>query len=76
MDYEQMLQQHCEQRADVTVGCIEVSTEEASGFGVMDIDGDDRITSFLEKQLAHHQCRASRAGRLPAWASMSSKRLS
>lgn len=49
MDYEQMLQQHCEQRADVTVGCIEVSTEEASGFGVMDIDGDDRITSFLEK---------------------------
>ena len=49
MDYEPMLQQHCEQRADVTVGCIEVGAEEATGFGVMGIDADDRITSFLEK---------------------------
>ena len=49
MDYEPMLQQHCEQRADVTVGCIEVSSEEATGFGVMGIDAEDRITSFLEK---------------------------
>jgi glucose-1-phosphate adenylyltransferase len=49
MDYEVMLQQHCETGADVTVGCIEVTTEEASGFGVMAIDDDDRITSFLEK---------------------------
>ena len=52
MDYELMLQQHCEQRADVTVGCIEVSAEEATGFGVMNIDADDRITSFLEKPSA------------------------
>ncbi len=49
MDYELMLQQHCEQRADVTVGCIEVSVEEATGFGVMNIDALDRITSFQEK---------------------------
>jgi glucose-1-phosphate adenylyltransferase len=49
MDYEPMLQQHVEQRADVTVGCIEVSRAEARGFGVMGIDTADRIVSFLEK---------------------------
>ena len=49
MDYEHMLQQHVEQGADVTVGCIEVSTAEASAFGVMGVDHQDRIMSFLEK---------------------------
>jgi glucose-1-phosphate adenylyltransferase len=44
-----MLRQHVESRADVTVGCIEVPRMEATGFGVMAIDGEDRITSFLEK---------------------------
>lgn len=49
MDYEVMLHQHCEQGADVTVGCIEVPRMEATGFGVMGVDERDRITSFLEK---------------------------
>ena len=49
MDYELMLQQHVEQDADVTVGCIEVNREEASGFGVMAVDAADRILAFLEK---------------------------
>ena len=49
MDYEPMLQQHVEQQADVTVGCIEVSCQEATGFGVMAVDAADRITAFLEK---------------------------
>ena len=49
MDYEPMLQQHVEQGADVTVGCIEVPRMEAVGFGVMAVDDDDRIVSFLEK---------------------------
>ncbi len=49
MDYELMLQQHVDQGADVTVGCLEVPREEASGFGVMAVDEDDRIVSFLEK---------------------------
>jgi glucose-1-phosphate adenylyltransferase len=49
MDYEKMLQQHVEQGADVTVGCIEVPRMEAVGFGVMHIDEQDRILSFLEK---------------------------
>ncbi len=49
MDYEPMLQQHVEQGADVTVGCIEVPRMEATGFGVMGVDEKDRIVSFLEK---------------------------
>jgi glucose-1-phosphate adenylyltransferase len=49
MDYELMLQQHADQNADVTVGCLEVSREEASGFGIMRIDENNRILSFLEK---------------------------
>jgi glucose-1-phosphate adenylyltransferase len=49
MDYEPMLQQHVEQRADVTIGCLEVPRSEASGFGVVDVDETDLIISFLEK---------------------------
>jgi glucose-1-phosphate adenylyltransferase len=49
MDYEVMLQQHVNSGADVTVGCLEVPRAEASGFGVMHVDKDDRIVQFLEK---------------------------
>jgi glucose-1-phosphate adenylyltransferase len=49
MDYEKMLQQHVESGADVTVGCLEASLEEAKGFGVMHVDTANRILSFLEK---------------------------
>lgn len=49
MDYEPMLQQHVEQNADVTVGCIEVPRAEASGFGIMDVDDQNIIRSFVEK---------------------------
>jgi len=49
MDYEPMLQQHVSQGADVTVGCLEVSLAEATGFGVMHVDSSDRIISFVEK---------------------------
>ncbi len=49
MDYELMLQQHVDTTADVTIGCMEVPREEATGFGVMHVDAKDRITSFVEK---------------------------
>lgn len=49
MDYEAMLQQHVQSGADVTVGCLEVPRMEATGFGVMHVDENDRIISFLEK---------------------------
>lgn len=49
MDYEVMLRQHRDTDADVTIGCLTVPRAEASAFGVMAIDAQDRITSFLEK---------------------------
>jgi glucose-1-phosphate adenylyltransferase len=49
MDYEIMLRQHVDTGADVTVGCLEVPRMEATGFGVMHVDGRDRIVDFVEK---------------------------
>lgn len=49
MDYEVMLQQHVETGADVTIGCLTVPKAEATAFGVMAVDANLRITSFLEK---------------------------
>jgi glucose-1-phosphate adenylyltransferase len=49
MDYEMMLQQHVNSGADVTIGCLEVPRMQATGFGVMHVDNEDRIVSFLEK---------------------------
>ena len=49
MDYATLLADHIRSGADVTIPCIEVPRMEATGFGVMDIDADNRILSFLEK---------------------------
>jgi glucose-1-phosphate adenylyltransferase len=49
MDYEVMLQQHVEQKADVTVGCLEMPRSESSAFGIIHVDEKDVIQSFLEK---------------------------
>jgi glucose-1-phosphate adenylyltransferase len=49
MDYEKMLRQHVDSGADVTVGCLEASLEEAKSFGVMHVDAENNILSFLEK---------------------------
>ena len=69
MDYEVMLRQHVGEGADVTVGCIEVPRAEASGFGVMAVDANDRIISFLEKPKDPPGCRTSPKWRWRAWAS-------
>ena len=49
MDYELMLQQHVNSGANVTVGCLVVPRMDATAFGVMHVDENDVITSFLEK---------------------------
>ncbi|MDP3315642.1 MAG: glucose-1-phosphate adenylyltransferase, partial [Devosia sp.] len=49
MDYEIMLRQHVDTGADVTIGCLEVPRMEATGFGVMAVDGRDRVLDFVEK---------------------------
>ncbi|MCM2290833.1 glucose-1-phosphate adenylyltransferase [Allorhizobium sp. BGMRC 0089] len=49
MDYEQMLQEHVDSGADVTIGCMEVPRMEATGFGVMHVNDKDEIVAFVEK---------------------------
>lgn len=49
MDYEVMLRQHVDSGADVTVGCLEMPRAESSGFGIMHVDENGWIKSFLEK---------------------------
>lgn len=49
MDYGKMIAAHAAKGADITVGCIPVSLKEATEFGVMAIDGDERIAEFAEK---------------------------
>jgi len=49
MDYGSMLADHVEKNADLTIGCIEVSLEDATAFGVMDVDANRRVRAFVEK---------------------------
>jgi glucose-1-phosphate adenylyltransferase len=49
MDYAKMLRFHNERGAGATLAAIEVPSEEASRFGVVEVDDQDHITGFLEK---------------------------
>ena len=49
MDYEPMVTFHRDHHADLTIGTIHVSLEEASRFGILATDDQYRVTSFLEK---------------------------
>jgi len=49
MNYAKMLAEHIAARADVTVCCIDVALEEASQFGIMAVNDEQRVTGFEEK---------------------------
>ena len=49
MDYAVMLRRHKETGAACTIAVMEVPWAEASRFGIMSVDGEDRITEFAEK---------------------------
>ena len=49
MDYEVMLEFHKEHNADVTIASMPVPMEEASRFGIVVADEEDRIQKFEEK---------------------------
>jgi glucose-1-phosphate adenylyltransferase len=49
MDYGPMIAFHTEHKADITVGVIQVPLHEATGFGVMTIDEENRVVEFNEK---------------------------
>lgn len=49
MDYGQFLAHHKQNQADVTISLLEVNVEEASQFGIADVDSGLRIRGFQEK---------------------------
>ena len=49
MDYGKMLWSHVTRGADATIACIEVPRMEATGFGVLHVDHDQRVIDFVEK---------------------------
>lgn len=52
MDLKRILMQHVETYADVTVSCIPVTRQAASGLGIMQINPERRIIRFVEKPKA------------------------
>ena len=49
MDYGKLLAFHVENKADMSVACLEVPVAEASAFGVMSVDENSRVVEFVEK---------------------------
>lgn len=52
MDYAKMLEAHRKNKAEATIGVIEVPWGEASRFGIMETDETGRIQDFVEKPAA------------------------
>ena len=49
MDYGDLISYHVRKKADVTVGALEIEKHEASQFGVIEVDEDNKIIGFQEK---------------------------
>jgi len=49
MNYEPMIDFHLSHDADMTMGTIHVPMEEASRFGIVTVDENQRVTGFIEK---------------------------
>jgi glucose-1-phosphate adenylyltransferase len=49
MNYARMLAEHAERQADFSVACIDVPRMEATDFGVMHVNEQQRVVAFVEK---------------------------
>lgn len=49
MDFTKMIQEHKQKGADISIATIPVAAREASEFGIMKTNEENRITSFIEK---------------------------
>lgn len=49
MNYTQMIREHQNKKADVTISVLNVERKEASRFGIITSDEDGKITKFTEK---------------------------
>ncbi|MBF0483635.1 MAG: glucose-1-phosphate adenylyltransferase [Candidatus Omnitrophica bacterium] len=49
MNYAEMFEQHLAQEADVTVACLTMPKDTSRDFGVIEVDGKNRVKGFQEK---------------------------
>ena len=49
MDYNYMIEQHEEAKADISIATIPVTADDATSFGILKSDDKNEITSFIEK---------------------------
>jgi glucose-1-phosphate adenylyltransferase len=49
MDYRELIEEHTENNADITIATIPVGRAEASSLGILQINEERRITRFVEK---------------------------
>ncbi|MBL4678379.1 MAG: glucose-1-phosphate adenylyltransferase [Mucilaginibacter sp.] len=49
MDFDEMIQQHIEKEADISIATIPVHANDVPGFGILKTDDNNLITSFVEK---------------------------
>ncbi len=65
MDFRQMMESHRKSGADVTIGCVPVHADQASGLGIMRLDDAGRVVGFLEKPKTQEELDHVRTD--PAW---------
>ncbi len=65
MNYNDMLATHVKNKADVTIGALPCSREDAAGFGIMRLDDSGRVMGFLEKPKTEADLALVRTD--PAW---------
>ena len=55
MDLEEFVMQHHQSKSEVTIATIPVDEADASGFGIMKVNDDNTIGSFVEKPQGHDE---------------------
>ncbi len=67
MNYDRMLREHKKNGADCTIAVIDVPISEASRFGIMSLDEDNRIYEFEEKPKQPKSTKASMGVYIFTW---------
>lgn len=65
MNYGEMLETHRGSGADVTIGAVPVTRQQAAGFGILRSDNSGRVTGFLEKPQTNDEIDMVKTD--PAW---------
>lgn len=67
MDYSKMLDYHVKNEADCTIAVLEVSMEEATRFGIMNVDENNKVYEFEEKPAQPKSNKASMGVYIFSW---------